>query len=509
MSRRGLDVALAVLLFTLAFAVRLPNLQTLPRFTDEGREVLWAVDAFRNGLWPLTSVDAYDGPLFPYLLRAWFHVAGVSPQAPRALVLLLGSLSVVVVYFLASKLARDRRAGLLAAGLACANAPHILVNSHIAWSNCTTPLFSSLALLAYVQASRSGKLLLLPLAGVLYGLALQTHPYAIALAPALVLDVVLSRSRRSLLRSPAAYLSLFLSIGTYSPVIAHHLLTRGSDFALAEEREYSFEPHPTLATTWHNIGPTLTMTARVALGSLEPIRVGVEEPALEPSVVACNIILGLALVAMARRRGEPLPLLAAGTTLLFFAVFNRGHGVPLGTRYSQFLMPLLWTAFAHLFIESWDAATGRASPLTRAALAGVLALLVGQSLRGLLRYYEEQTAQGQTNRPLLTAVEIIRGDPRAPVVLYGRIAGFNRASPFYLVTRLRYLLFLDGRDMTIVPPPANLKVAVERARAADVAYLVAPSRAVRGDTPSLQHILELGPVSGQATDPALFRWARP
>src|SRR6185295_8474488 len=45
--------------------------------------------------------------------------------------------------------------GLLAAGLFATNGPHVVVNSHIAWSNCLTPLLTTLAFWALVRASGS------------------------------------------------------------------------------------------------------------------------------------------------------------------------------------------------------------------------------------------------------------------------------------------------------------------------------------------------------------------
>ena len=37
------ELGLSVLLFAVALAVRLPNLMLVPRFTDEGLEVLWGL----------------------------------------------------------------------------------------------------------------------------------------------------------------------------------------------------------------------------------------------------------------------------------------------------------------------------------------------------------------------------------------------------------------------------------------------------------------------------------
>src|SRR5262245_55768924 len=54
----------------LAFALRFPNYQLIPAFTDEVDEIYRAVLTARGELLPLTNVDAYIGSLWNYLLAA-------------------------------------------------------------------------------------------------------------------------------------------------------------------------------------------------------------------------------------------------------------------------------------------------------------------------------------------------------------------------------------------------------------------------------------------------------
>ena len=52
----------------------------------------------------------------------------------------------------------------------------------LTWSNCTTAFFTTLAIGLYLHATRFDRAPWLIAAGALYGLAVQTHPSAFALA---------------------------------------------------------------------------------------------------------------------------------------------------------------------------------------------------------------------------------------------------------------------------------------------------------------------------------------
>src|SRR5215207_4897724 len=130
--------ALVAGLVAVAAAVRWLDLWTIPIFTDEGDEIGLALRIVRDGARPLTNDDPYLGPLFNYLLAGLFWLAGPNPWLPRALMLVLGAVTVVPTYLLARELAagtgagrgRTILAGALAAGLLAVNAGHVVVNSH-------------------------------------------------------------------------------------------------------------------------------------------------------------------------------------------------------------------------------------------------------------------------------------------------------------------------------------------------------------------------------------------
>src|SRR3954447_24902195 len=168
------DVLVVAVLLVAAAAVRLPYLWDIPRFTDESNEALKALVIAHGRIVPLTNIDPYIGPLWNYLLAGVFLATGPSLSTPRTVVAILGILTVVPTYLLGRSLG-GHGVGALAAAFLALSPAHIVVNSHIGWSNCITPLLTTLALWlthrAIIRTVPSG----LAWAGIVWGLALQTH----------------------------------------------------------------------------------------------------------------------------------------------------------------------------------------------------------------------------------------------------------------------------------------------------------------------------------------------
>src|SRR5438067_3164522 len=138
------DGGLLLGLVLLALALRLPNHQLIPAFTDEIDDISRGLRAARGEFFPLTDSSTYIGSLWDWLMAAAFRLSDFSLYAPRALILAIGVLTVVGVYPL-GRAWGGRAGGLLTAALLTTAAEHIVINSHVAWSNCVTPLFTSLA----------------------------------------------------------------------------------------------------------------------------------------------------------------------------------------------------------------------------------------------------------------------------------------------------------------------------------------------------------------------------
>jgi len=111
-----------------------------------------AYQIYMGEVLPLTNVAQDIGALHNFILALLFKIFGPSIYLPRLYVAVTAAATVVLVYYLTRQLF-GRRAGLIAAGLLMTNGMHILV-THMAWSNCTTPFFFILAVMA---VNRSGK----------------------------------------------------------------------------------------------------------------------------------------------------------------------------------------------------------------------------------------------------------------------------------------------------------------------------------------------------------------
>src|SRR3954451_2662190 len=92
-----------LLLAVLAFAVRWPNLQYIPQFTDEVFDGQVAYGIW-EGKRPLIGVNAYTGAFYYYVLAGVFWLFGPSISTPRVLVLILGIGAVLATALLGAEL---------------------------------------------------------------------------------------------------------------------------------------------------------------------------------------------------------------------------------------------------------------------------------------------------------------------------------------------------------------------------------------------------------------------
>jgi glycosyltransferase AglD len=442
-----IELAIASTLALLALAVRWPHLWIVPRFTDETLEVLHSLAIVRDGARPLTNYDSYYGALHNYLLAGLFWLAGDGPFVPRLLVLAGGVLGVAATYLLgrelgASALAADpasrlsslgpRLVGIVAALLLATNGAHVVVNSHVAWSNCLTPVFTALAFwlllrAAGVRASRpAGRLVritggpafaggpALAAAGLVFGLALQTHPLVAALLPGVALYVLWRgwsdpAGRLALLRTPWPYLGLLLFLVGYGNVLLYNV-ENGFESLRSAQRiraEYALDEQaaagylPTLLSM-------LLLLARILGGAIDQ-RAGPIDYLGDP-FVALGCVLAAVGVGWLARRGEPLPLLLSLSFLLLLPIVNAKFQTLLTSRYLMPLVPLLFASTAAFLVHAGRRLLdGRLSAAAIQRQKGALVLgaplaavlLVVAPLGSLERYYARAFERGDTNERIL------------------------------------------------------------------------------------------------------------
>jgi 4-amino-4-deoxy-L-arabinose transferase-like glycosyltransferase len=469
-----LDLALMAGVALLAVVLRWPNLWLIPRFTDETLEVLHSLWIVRDGARPLTNYDSYYGALYNYVVALALAVSGESPLAPRVVVLLAGVATAVATYLLGTKLASrlvtasnpsggslaPRLSGLLAAGLLATNGPHVVVNSHIAWSNCLTPLMTTLAFWAMLRGA--GRWLVLT--GLLLGLALQTHPLVAALLPGVAVAVLLPDWR--IVRTPWPWLAGVAFLAGYANVLAYNA-EHGFESvrsALRIQAEYAQDQQAASGYA-PTAGAMLLLLGRTLGGAVDQ-RESVSAYLGDPGVLA---VVGLALVGLGilASRREPLPLLACLSFLLVLPAANPKFQALLTARYLMPIVPLLLACAALTLIVIAELARRRWPSARRRLQLGTLAVglvLVALPTISLDRYYRRAFERTDTNERifrLLTEIEVARRPDE--IVLVDESIGAEL--PDTGVTELRgleYLLTFERVPYrTLRPSPGRLQDSLD------------------------------------------------
>jgi 4-amino-4-deoxy-L-arabinose transferase-like glycosyltransferase len=506
--------ALAVAaLAIMALAIRLPYLATIPILTDEFRVIGLALDIADGVSYPIVQRASYVGPLWIYLNGFVLRHIGSGVYTPRLMVMLFGVLTVVATYFMAREIARgDRRVAAVTALLLTFNPQHIYWNSHVAWSNHITPFFTTLAILAYVYATRRERPRWLVAAGVLYACAVQAHPTTLVLVPAFLIDFFWSSRTRALLRSPWPYAAVAAALAVYSPVIVHNLTTGFGSLRDAAVRDYAFQP--TLAPG------ELTRRAVEFDRRLAYITFGLPLRPFEQdwyyNAVAV-LFLGIMAATLgwftrARDRFPAIVLLASGMTLL---IINRQYEGQVHGRYLAYLLPLIFTVWATAGVAAWDYARSKwgTAAVERARLAAVGIVLI--ALLGMLivlppvrlfGLYDSFTRGNRSEDAWLDMVGRAVREPESPVYMTHDLAQ-NRTG-----RALLYYWRLERRPVTVLDREDSLSetLAGDGGGLGVDAFVVAPT-ALGASVPGLK--VEVTTMSRCANncrnvvEVSLFRWA--
>jgi hypothetical protein len=421
-------------------------LQLVPRFTDETEDMQFALEIAREGLRPLVSNDSYNGPLFHYLLAAGF-AAGGGPAWPRVLALVLGSLTVAVTYLLGMAVARTvrpeatagqaRAAGAVAGLMMATGFVPVIVSSHVAWSNSTTPLWLAAFFGVVVEAVRRDRPRLLLVAGFAAGLAQQTHPSALVYLAAGGIWCAAVRPRWLRTRWPASALAVTLLCT--ANLTAYNLLTRGGSLELIRERDYAFTGGASAAEYAGNARQLLRLTAQMVgsafVGSIDETAdpEALRRVMLAPATLAALAAAGAGVAYTARRAG--LAFTALAVLVAAMPAVNKAYHHYLLARYLAPLGPLLAASTG-----AW-LATGLAPAGRRLGAAGALALsasLVAPPLGRIAAFYTDQLASGKTNARVWQVVEAMAGEAAR-----GELVGIDRG--------LRHVRLTGGGNLANVP----------------------------------------------------------
>lgn len=457
------DWILLALLALIALLWRLPNLLTIPMVTDEFAEGSLAVRMASRQVFPLTADAAYIGPYGVYILALAFRLLGTSFLVARGTVLAIAVLTVLATYLLGKELAKgDWRGGLVAGILLAGNAYHILYNSHVAWTAEISPLFATLGFWAYLKGRRALQARWLVLTGFLLGVAVSCHPLIIGVVPGLVLDsLILHRNpskfaRRSVVLAVLAFVIVFLPQLYDYTFINHNLLHTIAD------RTYAIEANPTIATTLTNLGVELLTLGQMLSGTFAQ---GTTALILaNPASAISLLLLAVTTVVLAWQKEYFYPLTWLSAAVII-AIINKFYYLPPASRYIAFFLPLVYAAFALLFIQAYDALRtqfrfgGVASAwLFRIAAIGIIAFASYYSLANLNSLYKSEIAAGRTNDSMLIVAEALKLYPPADVVLDSTLAKNFTGPGGDMVRSLQYLLLLQGvqaKPITLTTTPDN------------------------------------------------------
>lgn len=401
-------------LAALAAAVRWPQLQMIPPYTDETEESLRAWAIYLGELRPLVNDEPYIGALWNYVVAGLFGLLGPNPELPRLAALAAGALTVGVTFLLGRRLYGDL-AGVVAALLLAANGPHILVNSHVSWSNCATPLFTTLGFWLLLRAlDRPRSLARFALAGLAWGLALQTHPSVVIIligagAYALVRDPRLP-SR------PTAWVAAACLLAAYANVAFHNLQSGFSGLAEAQRVGASYAGEGGLGPERYgrSLLGVLVLLAQVTAGVVDP-RPTAAAYLLDPAVGVAVLALVAALGWSAWRR-QWLLVLVAGPMLLLLPALNQRWQPILAARYLMPLLPLILVAVGGLVGEVVRRAAWR-PPLAWGAVLAIVGLATAVQLVGLRDYYRAEITAGRTNDGPWQMIRLVQQQRRAREVL--------------------------------------------------------------------------------------------
>ena len=466
----SLDTALVVALTALAALIRFPDFLYLPVFTDETWDAVRSLAIAEGRLQTLVNSSVYISSLQNYLTAGLFLLLGPQIVVPRLLVLVVGCLTIPAAYLLGRELG-GRTGGLVAAALLATNPVHVLVNSHVGWSNSLTPLFTTLALWQISRAVRRLDGGALVWAGGLLALALLTHPAAVLVLPACALLVAWRAP--GLLRSRWPWLAAGAFLLVYSPLVLHNLLglsspadlterLRGShpigraietsgltglesvDFAEQVRRQHADGRPLSPALYLENLVDFSLLLLRSASGAAE-IQEQVADYLLDPGVLLwAALLLGVPIV-LARRR-EWLVALVLLCSLLLAPLWSLNSFEPVTN--GRFMVPAVIALYAGLGALIAAHAPRRPGLRVGLPLVATAALALLQLLE-LGRYYDSRPAD---NRAAIDALERVEAErrPEEAVLLDRRLNDRRLGYGAVQLNRVFEMLFLI-RDIPFAP----------------------------------------------------------
>lgn len=218
-----------LIFFIIGFVLRLINVLNAPTGIDASGHALQAIGFISSG--KLTIWSQSTG-LWHFLTDLSYKLFGLNDFGARFFVLVFGSLSIIMIFFVTKEMF-GRKTGLIAAFLLAVSPFHI--SETIPEMDAMTLFFVLLGMFIFVRALKQNKKNLFLLAGIAIGTAMLVKLYSILYAPAFVLYAVYYSwkykiDKKTMTKNVAIFL-IAAFVFTLIPLVSNYLLYKDKGFA--------------------------------------------------------------------------------------------------------------------------------------------------------------------------------------------------------------------------------------------------------------------------------------
>ncbi len=236
--KNKIEFFLISLILLVSLALRLYRIDEYLTFLgDEGRDVRIVRDLITKGnlvfIGPQTSIgNMYLGPLYYYLIAPFLFLSSLSPVGPAVANALIGSLTVILTWFVGRSWF-GKLSGLIAAYF-YALSPVAIIYSRSSWNPNPAPLFSLLAAYGIYQVWKHKKFSWLPWVALSVAAAMQMHYLCLLLIPFVGIFWLITRHFASVSELKVFYkktlLAILLFLIAMSPLVLFDIKHQGMNF---------------------------------------------------------------------------------------------------------------------------------------------------------------------------------------------------------------------------------------------------------------------------------------
>lgn len=314
-----------IALILIGIILRFFNLGFNSIWLDEGATLNFAQKSL-SGIWESTTGGEFNPPLF-YWLEHFMLVFGNSEMILRFLPALFGVLTIPIFYFIGREIS-GRICGIISAGLITFSSFHIFY-SQDARAYTTMLFFFSIAVLFYLIAIKSNKLIFWVIFGVFSALAFWTHFYVFIGIGILILHAIIVK-RKELVKNIKS--AVPIGIGLLSFIIVSLpliIVTIGLFFVRT-----SSDP------TWGLSGiDVFTNTLVLISGSEIYLTV----------IFSILAIVGILYLFLNKDKRNNSYLLILSLILPFVFSIILASKIPMSPRYLIYILPFFFTAIGSAF----------------------------------------------------------------------------------------------------------------------------------------------------------------